>query len=65
MPTSMPNCWKTNTETMEKKIKTLMDTVEKEVLHKPSQKTLNRLALLAGFQNWAALQRSFKGEALQ
>lgn len=31
-------------------------------LEKPSEKTLNRLALLAGFQNWADLRKALHGD---
>lgn len=46
---------------MEKKLKSLLLAVEKEVLRKPNRKTLDRLSLLAGFQDWDAFQRAFKG----
>ena len=31
--------------------------------HRPSDKTLDRLALLAGFQNWQDLRESMRGES--
>ncbi len=31
--------------------------------HRPSDKTLDRLALLAGFQNWKDLRESMRGES--
>lgn len=51
---------------MEKKrfaLKKLMEAVEKELLHKPNRKTLDRLSLLAGFQNWDSFQEALHGEA--
>ena len=39
-----------------------MEAVEKELLHKPDRKTLDRLSLLAGFQDWEAFQRALHGE---
>ena len=51
---------------MEKKrfaLKKLMEAVEKELLHKPNKKTLDRLSLLAGFQNWDSFQEAIHGEA--
>ncbi len=47
---------------MEKKLKKLLEAVEHEVLKKPNRKTLDRLSLLAGFQDWDAFQNSFKGD---
>ena len=47
---------------METKLKKLLEAVEKEVLKKPNRKTLDRLSLLAGFQDWESFQESFKGE---
>lgn len=46
---------------MEKKLKSLLAAVEKEVLRKPNRKTLDRLSLLAGFQDWDEFQRNFNG----
>jgi hypothetical protein len=51
---------------MEKKrfaLKKLMEAVEKELLHKPNKKTLDRLSLLAGFQSWESFQEALHGEA--
>lgn len=48
---------------MEKKLKTLLDAVEKELQKKPNRKTLDTLALLAGFQSWDAFQKNFNGNA--
>lgn len=50
---------------MEKKriaLRKLMEAVEKELLHKPDRKTLDRLSLLAGFQNWDDFQNALHGE---
>jgi len=47
---------------MEKKLKHLLEAVEKEVLRKPSRKTLDRLSLLAGFQDWNSFLKSFNGD---
>jgi hypothetical protein len=51
---------------MEKKrlaLKKLMEAVEKELLQKPNRKTLDRLSMLAGFQNWDTFQEALHGEA--
>ena len=51
---------------MEKKhlgVKKLMAAVEKELLHKPNRKTLDRLSLLVGFQDWDSFQEALQGEA--
>jgi hypothetical protein len=51
---------------MEKKrfaLKKLLEAVEKELLHKPNQKTLDRLSMLAGFQDWDSFQEALHGEA--
>ena len=51
---------------MEKKryaLRKLLETVEKELLKKPNQKTLDRLSLLAGFQDWGSFQEALHGEA--
>ena len=48
---------------MEKSLKGLLQAVEKEVLRKPNRKTLDRLSLLAGFQDWDSFQRAFNGGA--
>jgi len=50
---------------MEKKrmaLRKLMDAVEKELLHKPDRKTLDRLSLLAGFQDWDSFQNALHGD---
>ena len=51
---------------MEKKhfeLKKLLEAVEKEVLKKPNHKTLDRLALLAGFQDWDTFRDALHGES--
>lgn len=51
---------------MEKKreaLKKLLSAVEKELLHKPNRKTLDRLSLLVGFQDWDSFQDALQGEA--
>ena len=48
---------------MEKTLKGLLQTVEKEVLRKPNRKTLDVLSLLAGFQDWESFQKAFNGGA--
>ena len=51
---------------MEKKhlaVKKLMAAVEKELLHKHNRKTLDRLSLLVGFQDWDSFQEALQGEA--
>ena len=51
---------------MEKKhlaLRKLLEAVEKELLRKPNQKTLERLSMLAGFQDWDSLQQALHGNA--
>jgi len=51
---------------MEKKhfaLKKLLEAVEKELLRKPNRKTLDRLSLLAGFQDWESFQDALHGDA--
>ncbi|MBR1687007.1 MAG: hypothetical protein IJ710_00545 [Prevotella sp.] len=51
---------------MEKKrkaLRRLLEAVEKEILRKPNRKTLDRLSLLAGFQDWDSFQEALHGEA--
>jgi hypothetical protein len=51
---------------MEKKrlaLKKLLAAVEKEILKKPDRKTLDRLSLLAGFQDWQSFQDALHGDA--
>ena len=50
---------------MEKKhlaLKKLLAAVEHELLHKPDRKTLDRLSLLAGFQDWDSFQNALHGD---
>ena len=50
---------------MEKKrhaLRKLLEAVEKELLHKPDKKTLDRLSLLAGFQDWDSFQETLHGD---
>lgn len=50
---------------MEKKriaLKKLLTAVEKELLKKPDRKTLDRLSLLAGFQDWDSFQNALHGD---
>lgn len=44
-------------------LKKLMEAVEKELLHKPNRKTLDRLSLLVGFQDWESFQNALHGDA--
>jgi hypothetical protein len=49
---------------MEKKrhaLRMLLEAVEKELLHKPNRKTLDRLSLLAGYQDWESFQDALHG----
>ena len=51
---------------MEKKrlaLRKLLEAVEKEILRKPDRKTLDRLSLLAGFQNWESFQDAIHGDS--
>ena len=50
---------------MEKKrhaLRKLLEAVEKELLKKPNQKTLDRLSLLAGFQDWESFKETVQGD---
>ena len=50
---------------MEKKrhaLRKLLEAVEGELLRKPNRKTLDRLSLLAGFQDWDSFQEALHGE---
>ena len=44
-------------------LRQLLTAVEKELLKKPNRKTLDRLSLLAGFQDWESFQEALHGEA--
>ncbi len=51
---------------MEKKrqaLRKLMEAVEHELLKKPNRKTLDRLSLLAGFQDWDSFQEALHGDS--
>ena len=53
-------------ETKEKKrmaLRRLLEAVERELLRKPNRKTLDRLSLLAGFQDWDSFQDAIHGDA--
>ncbi|MBQ8655947.1 MAG: hypothetical protein IJ527_02655 [Prevotella sp.] len=43
-------------------LKKLLEAVEHELLRKPNAKTLDRLSLLAGFQDWETFQETLYGE---
>ena len=50
---------------MEKKrqaLRKLLEAVEKEILKKPDRKTLDRLSLLVGFQDWDSFQEALHGD---
>ena len=50
---------------MEKKrhaLRKLMEAVEHELLKKPNRKTLDRLSMLAGFQDWDSFQETMHGD---
>ena len=50
---------------MEKKrlaLRKLLEAVEHELLRKPNRKTLDRLSLLAGYQDWDSFQRALHGD---
>ena len=50
---------------MEKKriaLRKLLEAVERELLQKPNRKTLDRLSLLAGFQDWESFQETVHGD---
>ncbi len=50
---------------MEKRraLRKLLEAVEHELLRKPDRHTLDRLSLLAGFQDWETFQRAIHGDA--
>ena len=51
---------------MEKKrkaLKKLLEAVEKEILKKPNQKTLDKLSLFVGYKDWESFQEAVHGEA--
>jgi hypothetical protein len=50
-------------EQKRKALKKLLAAVEKELLHKPNRKTLDRLSLLVGFQDWDSFQDALQGDA--
>ena len=52
-----------NMEKKRKALKKLLEAVEKELLHKPDKKALDRLSLLVGFQDWESFQDALHGEA--
>jgi hypothetical protein len=43
-------------------LRKLLEAVEHELLKKPNRKTLDRLSLLAGFQDWDSFQEALHGE---
>ena len=50
---------------MEKKrhaLRKLMEAVEHELLKKPNRKTLDRLSMLAGFQDWDSFQETMRSK---
>ena len=50
---------------MEKKrvaLRKLLEAVEKQILRKPDRKMLDRLSLLAGFQDWDSFQDALHGD---
>ena len=49
-------------EAKRKALRKLLEAVEKELLHKPDRKTLDRLSLLVGFQNWDSFQDALHGD---
>jgi len=44
-------------------LRKLLEAVEHELLRKPDRHTLDRLSLLAGFQDWESFQRAIHGDA--
>ena len=55
-----------NETLMEKKqhaLRKLLEAVERELLKKPNTKTLDRLSMLAGFQDWDTFQEALHGDA--
>ena len=63
---SIFNLFRTFAGNMEKKrhaLRKLLEAVEGELLRKPNRKTLDRLSLLAGFQDWDSFQEALHGES--
>ena len=52
-----------NMEKKRKALKKLLEAVEKELLHKPDKKALDRLSLLVGFQDWESFKDALHGDA--
>lgn len=55
-----------NKQEMEKKrieLRKLLEAVEKEVLRKPRQETLDHLALFAGYQDWDGFLNALHGDS--
>ncbi len=52
-----------NMESKHAALKKLLEAVEKELLRKPNPKTLDRLSMLAGFQDWESFQKALHGNA--
>lgn len=44
-------------------LRKLLVAVEKELLKKPDRKVLDKLSLLAGFQDWDSFQNALHGDA--
>ena len=65
-PFAFHSTFRTFAPNMEKKrhaLRKLLEAVEKELLQKPNRKTLDRLSLLAGFQDWDSFQEALHGDA--
>jgi len=44
-------------------LRKLLEAVEHELMRKPNRKTLDRLSLLAGFQDWDSFQDALHGDS--
>ena len=44
-------------------LRKLLEAVESELLKKPNTHTLDRLSMLAGFQDWQSFQDALHGDA--
>lgn len=66
MSALFPNFATQTDDVMEKKrkaLKKLLEAVEKEILKKPNKKTLDKLSLFVGYQDWESFQEAIHGEA--
>lgn len=49
-------------ENKRKALRKLLEAVEHELLKRPNRKTLDKLSLLAGYQDWYSFQDALHGD---